>query len=499
MDASRRRFVAIAACALLLPWIANVLLFAPRVANPLIYSDNWTFIETFLRGAIEDGFGLGDLMVKRAGLDHAQPLNKWLMWLDYRWFGLDFGHEAMVGVGCAITSSLLLAAIAVRDPASTFASRRPYASLPVAAATGAVLVSLNGAFIYAYPMVAMQHAFYLCAFATMALAWRASNQGSLVAFAAMVVVCGIVGDDSAILLGLALAASLALLGWRRNAFGRVMQVMLVLVLGLAACRLLYATLGEVRGTTQAVFNVPLTTRIAMLAAQWRDGWALVEVPLSAGVASRSALVAWFPAHWETVRAGIAVVVGIGHAWFWRRAMHARIGIAWFVALCTMLLFYANMCGLMLGRVFVRGPGFLDQTRYIFFYQLGIVALLLMGLTRMPLEPGRGTRAAIASFAVAILLLQIPLSVVAWSGVPHQRAAYVRMARSMGAMARAPQSPPADCESGVNACLLPQEQAARTMAMLVDHRVNLFSPRFRRNHPDLAKAAGPVPAHVPMAE
>lgn len=496
--------------ALLAPWIANVLLYAPRVANPLVYSDNWTFIETFLRVALEDGVGLGDLLVKRAGVDHAQPLNKLLMWFDYRACGLDFTHEAMVGVGCAIVSSLLLAWVAARDATSTFAGPRPLLAAPVAAAVGAVLLSLNGAFIYGYPMVAMQHAFYLCAFATMWLAWRAVDRGAYAAFAVIALVGGVLGDDSAILLGLAIAFACVVLCWRRGTLGRVPRMLGLLLVALVACRVLYATVGEIRGTTQAVFNLPVGTRLSMLAAQWRDAWTLFAVPMSGGIAGKTVLVAWFPAHWEAVRHLLAVVMGAAHAWFWWRVARARVGATWFVALCTMLLFYANVAGILLGRIYVRGPGFLDQERYVFFYQVGLVALLLMALTtcaagvrgaaadaKGAAGVPRASRAWIATaLAVAVLALQLPIAWLGWQGVPHQRAAYVHMARSMGAMARDPAHPPADCASGVNACLLPPDAAAHTMRMLVEHRVNLFSPAFRRAHPDLAEAAGPVPDTVP---
>ena len=58
----------------------NALLYTLAVCNPLIGDDNWTFVDTFLRHALQDGVQLGDFLVKRAGVDHAQPLNKLLAW-----------------------------------------------------------------------------------------------------------------------------------------------------------------------------------------------------------------------------------------------------------------------------------------------------------------------------------------------------------------------------------------------------------------------------------
>jgi hypothetical protein len=477
-----------------LPWMLALLVavhavvLASRIANPLVYSDNWTFIETFLKVALEDGAGFGDFLVKRAGVDHAQPLGKLLMLVNARWFGLDFALESFVGLACAFASWCLLCRVALSE-ARTAAGGHALRVLLLAALL-AVQVAPTSVDVYAYPMVTMAHAFYLCAFVVLLTGWQAYQGGRRWPLAVAAAVCGIVGDDSAILLGAAAVPAVLLAGYRDDRVRAAWRVAVVLLVVLLACRGVYAAFGEIRGTTHADFNVGLGARVAGLASQWRESWQWLATPLSGGLASAPVLRGVVGEHWPLARIGVALLLLVGHGWFWWRALRAPTGATWFLAVASMLLFYAMVAGVLYGRVFVRGAGFLDQGRYAVFYQLGVAALLLMLLA------GGGPRAPrmrLAGWATAtlLLLLQWPLAMHAWQSVPYHRAAHVGMARDMAAMARDPLHPPVPCAVGVDICVRPEATRVALMAMLVEHRLNLFSPAFRARHPELA-AAGPLP-------
>ncbi|MBB6598444.1 hypothetical protein [Luteimonas sp. MC1825] len=476
--------------------IAHAVALAGSIANPLVYSDNWTFIETFLKVALEEGAGFGDFLVKRAGVDHAQPLGKLLMLANARWAGLDFMLEARVALACVVAGWVLLCAVVLRGRGGHV----PAAPLVVLLLAAILVVQLAPASVdvYAYPMVLMAHAFYLSAFAVLATSWHAYRGGPAWTLVVAMAACGIVGDDSAILLVAATVPALLLAGAREQRLRGAWRVVALLVLVLLACRGAYALFGEIRGSTSADFNVGLAARVAGLAAQWRDAWAWLATPLSAGLVSGAALRAMLGDGWLAARIALAVLVGAGHAWFWWRAWRLRPGAAWFLAVALMLLFYAMVAGVLFGRVFVRGTAFLDQGRYSVFYQVGIVALLLMALAEGALATGR-SRALAWSAAAALLLLQLPLALHAWQQVPGHRDAYAHMARDMAAMARDPLHPPAGCAVGVDVCVRPEASRVALMAMLVEHRLNLFSPRFRARHPELARAAGPLPQPAAPAD
>lgn len=479
-----------------LPWmlalamLVNAFAFAGRMANPLVYSDNWTFIDTFLRVALEEGAGFGDFLVKRAGVDHAQPLNKLLMLANARWFGLDFRLESWFGLACAAGGWLLLCAIVLRDrrQAATHAMG-PCAAALLLAAIVAVQVSPATADVYVYPMVTMAHAFYLLCFATLAAAWLAYRDRTAWPMLLAAAAAGIVGDDSAVLLVAAVAPALLFAGAREGRMRDAIRVVVLMALVLLVCRGIYMAFGEIRGTTNPDFNVGLAERVTGLAAQWRDAWQWLVTPLTMGLVPAATLRTAFGDGWEAARIALAVLVAIAHGWFWWRALRLRPGATWFVAVALMLLFYAMVAGILYGRVFVRGAEFLEQGRYAVFYQLGIVALLLMALAPGALRSVRGAAVA-ACVALLLLAAQAALAVHAWERLPGYRAAYVVMARDMAAVARDPRTPPDPCAVGIDICVRPEATRIALMAMLVEHRLNLFSPRFRASHPDLAEAAGP---------
>src|SRR5690606_29773373 len=136
-----------------------------------------------------------------------------------------------------------------------------------------------------------------------------------------------------------------------------------------ACRGIYAAFGEIRGSTSPDFNVGFGARIAGLSAQWRDAWQWLATPLTGGLASAPAL-RWLAGDsgWLAARIALAALVAAAHVGFWWRALRERPGATWFLAVALMLLFYAMVAGVLFGRVFVRGAGFLDQGRYAVFYQ-----------------------------------------------------------------------------------------------------------------------------------
>src|SRR5690606_31402369 len=281
---------------------------AGRIANPLVYSDNWTFIETFLMVALEAGAGFGDFLVKRSGIDHAQPLGKLLMLVNARGFGLDFALESFFALACAVLGWGLLCTVVLRERRAAGAGHDVLAAWLLATLL-AVQLAPASVDVYAYPMVTMAHAFYLSAFAVLVAAWRAHRGGSTWPLVATAAACGILGDDCAILLGLAVAPALLLAAYRQGEVRRALRVIAVLALVLLACRGIYTAFGEIRGSTSPDFNVGFGARIAGLSAQWRDAWQWLATPLTGGLASAPAL-RWLAGDsgWLAARIALAALV-----------------------------------------------------------------------------------------------------------------------------------------------------------------------------------------------
>lgn len=467
----------------------NALLYTLAVCNPLIGDDNWTFVDTFLRHALQDGVQLGDFLVKRAGVDHAQPLNKLLMLLNTRWFGLDFAIEGVAGLVFGLAALVVLVAMTVSD---TPAASRPPVFYALMAAGAAVWFSLNSSMVYSFSLVTMGFSAFLSAFLCIWATWHALRTGRWWPLLVAMLAYGVIGDDSAIIAALALSLLALAWGWRTGGWKPAGRAILVMALAIVACRVFYATFGEIRGSTLPEFNVSLASRIAGLAAQWHDAWQWFAIPTASGLASAPPLHALLGAHWAWWQGVLGAALLVAHAWFWRTAWKAPTRAGHFLAAALMLLFYAYLAGLLSTRIFVRGTQYLHQPRYVSFYQLNIVALLVMAAAQSLAAGALRLRRWAWAPALAVLLLQVPLSISAWREAPWIQRYEVQMAAQWSAITLDPLHPPATCMSALaKLCAMPPAGRAQLLALLRDARINLFAPRFAMAHPALAQAAAPA--------
>ncbi|MGH8030923.1 MAG: hypothetical protein ACREO8_00795 [Luteimonas sp.] len=477
-------------------WLVTVFAFASAVMHvravcwSLIASDNWNHIQPLLSDAIAGRLDIGNFLVQRAGVDHAQPLNKLVMLVNYRWFGLDFLLEGFLGMAFGAAAALVLWRVVTRDaatrggaPVDVRGVRRPVAFFIAFAAAASVFYSLNSSFIYTYSMVTMWFALYLLSFAMVLAAWHALLEGRRWPLALATFVLGIVGDDSAFLDASALGLALLLYGAHARAWRRTLPALATIVAAVLVSRVVYALFGETSGATQAIFNQPLTARIAALAAQWRDGWTWFALPTVSGLANADVLRHIFGAHAIAARNGIGVVMLVAHLAFWWAALRLRSGAAWLAAVTVMLMFYAHVGAILFARVFVKGVAYMDQERYVSFYQLGIIALLLMAMAWLLQRPTPIARRGIALVAIAVLLLQLPITWIAKQREPGIDAHNRQMAVSMALVARDPLHPPVSCASGMDLCVLPVEGRVALIGLLRNHRLSLFSPQYARRHRD----------------
>lgn len=466
--------------------VANAADYVRDVAWPLIASDNWNHVHPLLRDLFAGELGPANFFIQRAGVDHAQPLMKLVMAANARWFGLDFMLEGLLGIGFAVLALVVLYRLAVADAPP---GPRPLAFRLGFAAVAAVLLSLNSAFIYVYSMVTMWFSLYAGAFLMTWAAWHGLRGGARWPLMLAAFVLGVVADDSAFLYCTALALALLLYALRVRDARRVLPLLAAIALGLSASRGLYWLFGSTAGTTQAVFNQPLQARVLALAASWRDAWAWFAVPASSGLAGEEALRALAGERAMALRQALAVGLLAGHAWFWWSALRLRPGSTWLAAVMLMLMFYAHVGAILVARVFARGVVFLEQPRYISFYQFGIVALLLMAMAWTLAPRGRAPGRALAVAAVAVLGLQVALSGVARERQPWIEANNLKMAMDLAHVARDPAGPvPADCFPGMDICVLPPERRAELVRILRENRLQLFSDQYLARHPEQREAA-----------
>lgn len=460
----------------------NVALFTWSAAIPLPTSDAWYFLSAFVAKALDGGVGLTDLFVQRGGgNDHAQPLQKLVLLGHLHAAGLDFRIEAMVGVAAAVLTCGLLVIDLLRTSVQSPARER--------AALGAMAVllvglSLNATGLYTWSLVTLGWMMVLVA----VLYWRGlagtpedMNHGFLLGVGASLAM-GLVLDELAIPVAVALLLARALSDPKHARRAQQIALAVGVVAGLIAARLIIHRLSPVAN----VAGLPLSHVLAAVDG-WKEFLLLVGGPLSNALVHASHAPeggAW------TLWVGLGLVSALAHVAFWWRVLVSRrlpsqqIRV---VAIAMMLMSYATVAGILFSRVPDFGVGYIHQPRYVLFYQLGVLAWILLfaapsqSPADQPIERRRPFRVAAYAAVALLVMLQGWLSLRAWAFLPYQQAYVANAAGVLAALAEANQVPAQGCPDILTICQSPPAERARVLALMQANRLNLFSADFRERH------------------
>lgn len=486
----RRQVLLVAFVAALVAIGANALLYACRNANPLIGADAWYFVGSIVRKAAQGDLTLGDLFAKRSAFDHSQPLRKLVLLFHYRVFDLDFGIEAIVGVLAAFAN--LGVVWGIMRPASR--SRNPAVAACVFAALAAVYLSLNASVVFDWPLLTLAytgHAFVLCFFLACWWAFTESTPGRLVLLAIAAFAMDVVVDDTGLMATLAAALAVVAAGARDRQWARAIRVVVTVlatyVVYLLFWRWISAPYPAADGTQPGAG--------VLLGLLWEHADHAQEAllaPFSAAVAHPMQMRPMLGRATGVASVAVAMVVVAAHAWFWWCAWRGKRNRVAFVATGLMLMFYGLVAGILLVRGGQHGLEYLWQPRYVIIYQWNIVALLMMGASQLPLAEASPTPrsaawpALLACVAIALLVLQLPLSRHSWSGTRYRSANQQRTALALGALARRAMRSNADPSLVVGDCRLQPQCRSEVVRFLKSNRLNVFSPAFQarnRLYPD----------------
>lgn len=482
------------------PWLALALVsllslgnawrYGIWVANPLVLADSWYFLDVFVEPWAEGSLGWQEFFLKRDSSDHAQPLHRASLWLNLELANLDFRFEAvfgLIGQTLCLLLMLLLAGLHLRRHAqagaSVFAVSVPLLLLPVMA------LSLNSHEIYYWSLVNFFHvslfpALLLMGFvcwqfgdsAPSALGWRLP----LAALLSLLVQVAL--DGAGILAVAALLPVLIWAGWRHLQWRRAVALALATLVGLAIYRLAYAYLMPPVAASQAGGLIPA---VAWLAAHASEAWQWLLLPATASIVQPLHLPFWLPqALIAPVQHGLGVLMLSVHAVFWWSQLRQRrpAPLSMFAA-ALLLLSYGMLAGILLSRVPVHGTGYLLQSRYVAFYQLANLALLLqllVVLARWP-QPRRAVVSASAALLVLGLGLQVLLADRAWEHGGHIRQYSRNMASNLVCLGNHPGQAAPVCQPGNVICQAPSEHRDRLFALLRTRQLNLYAPGFLERH------------------
>lgn len=468
--------------------IADVFAYVLVASDPLIVQDAWYFLDVFVRQALNGTLGVTDFFVKRGNFDHAQPLRKLILLIELRYFHLDFRVEAVAGVLAAAGSLLFLRKIADSEEEGLDARRSLLWALICMA-----LVTLNSRAVWDWPLVAGAFTSYVFFFAWIVAIWRSvEKKGHLLGLVLVALIFDIIADDTALIANI--AALLALIWiWARDKERRtaVWRAGAALVCTVVAVRLGYAVLlPHVSG------QVVVDHRLSALAMAFKNGgwWQWAIIPLGSSIAHIDQLRHMFGGHARDVQIAFGLALICAHLWFWWRVARGRVNRSSYAAVLLMLMFYALCAGIITGRVAQFGNEYLNQPRYVLFYGLGNVSLLLMacaGAGRAEVSTRSGSRrwrfGVLVSAVLLMCLWQASMALQTWKIYPYVSVYYQKMARQIGEMAKDPAVTPKGCAPELPVCHYSPAKRKKLIGLLQRHHLNLFSLSFQRTnrlYPDL---------------
>ncbi|MDQ3205028.1 MAG: hypothetical protein M3Q40_00620, partial [Pseudomonadota bacterium] len=464
-----------------LSFVINVLWFTRFAAIPLPASDAWYFLEVFVAPALDGSLALTDFFVQRSSDDHAQPLQKLILWAHLHLAQLDFTVEALVGAVLAVVTTALLAMLVLR--------KRPLRAYPMfgVAALFAIALSLNSTGIYTWSLVTLGWALVL----VFVLYWlgaglirrwqRMAIYGLLASFSMAMML-----DELAFPVLLAAIMAVAVRDGLRNP--RCFIALAVPgALGVAVARVVLEAISP--GASIPAAGAASLGQLLEI-ARAPEAWNLLVGPLSDSLVHRLHLQEMGPEAAARVQWSLAITLAVAHIGFWWRALVSRrlpAGETTVVAVGLMLLFYATIAGIMLSRVAMFGVEYVHQPRYVLMYQLNVIALLLMFFApRNEPEDSVAARSPAAIMAVAgalvVIGLQLPLSISAWNTARYLPAYVQRSEQILRQLSLdATMVPAGGCTDILTICDATVGTREKLIELLRENRMNLFSPEFRARH------------------
>lgn len=486
---------------------ANAVAYALAVASPVIQSDGWFFLDSFLRRDLSHEVSWTDFFVKRSTTDHSQPVNKLLLLLHARLLDLDFSAETWFGLlGMLLYAGLSVGIVGRGSP-------RPVAARPPSAVIALIPIlafSLNSTMVYSWPLVSFFYAvlpFALVLFLTVFPDGGCASPGFVFVSA---LACVVALDDAGLLACASAVATLALhsrVTRRRRPFAIVTAV-----IGLACVvyRVSHGLMAPAGVTTESLAGLALHA----LGSQLDQSWKWVIIPAASSVVHPSHLTS-LPGGASAPMIVLGLFVVVAHAAFWRSALGTLGERPTFYAVALMLFSYGLTAGIVIGRVPVFGSDYLYQHRYVALYQLANVALVVQLCTVLsgpastagPVIPraenNRPLGALHISRPVALFVVvsavQAGLSISAWREAKHIRSYTEHLAASIHCLAAHPELERPLCPALLVVCSQPREQRNELVGLLKAHALNVFSPAFQARHglyPSPAKADVCVPQTTP---
>ncbi len=473
--------------------ISNAFLYSSYAATPTVQADAWLFLDNFVSHYFSGKLTLADFFVQRGPGDHAQPLQKLILLYHTKYFGMDFRIEGLIGTGLAVLSAWILHLQMTQVTAST--PRRVLAAA-LAGSIYALWLSLNANNIFTWSLVTIGYLALLFACLFLGLFFWSVNRGRNAYLFPAAFVLGLVIDEIAILtIAVAVVAAWIAQPVKRRQFLIAIGLSFV---GLMAARALLSLAAESLGTSSTAFRLGASFWGSLFSA---GAWKGAVIPLYTSLVYVEHLQKWFPNQLNASVAVVAAFAALLHVYFWLSVYRMRkagdVSHQATLAVALMLMSYAVTFAMIVTRVPEYGWDYLYQPRYVAFYQIANVAVVLMMHHRIstPMASWINPRAEavfVGTVALALLATQVCVSRSSWQLVPYLTPYWQNSGFALGQSAIHPEIRPAQCPSNYDFCNLEPARRAELIAKLKGYQLNVFSPGFQarnRIYPDTASMPG----------
>lgn len=453
-----------------------------RAAVPTVFADGWWFTDTFVRRYVDGQLSLADFFAKRGAFDHAQPVHRLLLLANVAWFDMDFTVEALVGALFGLAFFGLLATLVARElrgKPHTLATREL-----VLVGLAVTVFSFNNRDLFTWSLVTLVFVYLFGISLYFLVLQRAMVRGMVWPMLAATFAGCVLLDTSGVLAAAAGALLVAFAALRERRYAAAAGSLAAIVGGVALYRIAYGLLmpGAAGSSSSAA------TQFAGLFAHAGEAWKALVIPTGSALISTSRVQGEFGPQWVwPVAIPCALLMIAGHVWFWWRWAAHRAQRLPFLAAGLMLFFYATLAGIVWARVPTQGFGYLTQPRYLVFYALQIVAMLLLwaflvGRARAADAPA-GVRApptAVLAGGVGVLvgLALFFMYCVRYQEMGHLRYYERQLARQILALGRQGPDEPSSCPlNRIEICSWPPQRRHSVIEVLQRGRLNVYSEAF----------------------
>lgn len=468
--------------------IACAFAYVMHAAIPTVFEDGWWFSDTFVRHYLDGQLEVADFFRKRAaGFDHAQPLHRLFLLANVAWFDMDFMFEGLVGALFGLGFLCLLGALVARElraaPGTWLTRELVFVGLTVS------IFSFNERELFTFPLATFAYMYILgVTLYFVALRHCVANARPVLLFITTLAAC-VVLDTSAVLGAACGCALVAFIAVRDRRIVHAARNIVAIISSVVLYRFVYAFFLPMPDASP----VDAMARVGHLLDHVGEAWKLLVIPTGDAVIATSRVATELDSRWVwPVAIPAALLMLAGHVWFWRRYAPHREARLPFVAAGLMLFFYAVVAGIVWGRVADLGFDYLSQPRYLVFYALQPIAMLMLwaflaAQARRPvagamLQTARPRTPILAGVVTGLAALAVYFMSCVNYEMPFLRDYEYKMARLIVDFSRNPDVLPSACKTVVvEACDWSAQRRNSVIDVLQRGHLNVFSEAFVQRH------------------